>query len=528
MVTPLHPIDFSCFCRVRVRVALLLGLALFLLPLSTLAAPVSAQIPLDSWVYPALDKLAGSGLIDSVLAGTRPYSRIEAGRQIQEARQQAERAPLPLAISELLAQLEEEFAEQLVELHGRSGEAPESYIKPLRHLEISSLYRHGDDSMIGGSNISARQFSLDVNNSGRDYPQNSTTQLLLTTEARFGGFLLLEASPVLLFAKGEESEVRLEEGRAALEMGYVEFSVGRQSLWWGQGRHGSLILSNNAKPLDMLRLTTPVPVLLPWAFKYFGPFRFDLFLSKLEKERPIPGPYLSGLRLNFKPLPWVEFGASRTIIFGGQGRPHIGLSDFATILSGRNLNGGEDTSDSLAALDASIRLPFIYGAQIYGEFGGEDEAGHFIAKAATLYGLYLPKIDATGRGSLRVEYADLSGSRNHPSPWYRHSLYRSGYTYEGKILGHHVGGSAKDLFVEVTILLPSDLTLNLNLDLERRGYDQVVKEEHLQPGLELNWLIGQNTRLEFLYRFDRIHNLNFVQNNDQNQHFSSVGIASDW
>ena len=70
-----------------------------------------------------------------------------------------------------------------------------------------------------------------------------------------------------------------------LGLGSLEFSIGRQSLWWGQGRHGSLVLTNNAEPLDMIRLTNPNPILLPWVFKYLGPFRFDLFLTELEESR---------------------------------------------------------------------------------------------------------------------------------------------------------------------------------------------------------------------------------------------------
>ena len=111
-----------------IRVTFLLGLALFILPISAQAAPASGQIPLDSGVYLSLDKLVGSGLIDSSLSGSRPYTRLEAARQIKEALQRAERSPVPIAISELLQQLKNEFYDQLVELHALSGDAPDSYI----------------------------------------------------------------------------------------------------------------------------------------------------------------------------------------------------------------------------------------------------------------------------------------------------------------------------------------------------------------------------------------------------------------
>jgi hypothetical protein len=43
------------------------------------------MFPLDSWVYGALDRLEGYGLIDSALSGTKPYSRLEVARLLGEA-----------------------------------------------------------------------------------------------------------------------------------------------------------------------------------------------------------------------------------------------------------------------------------------------------------------------------------------------------------------------------------------------------------------------------------------------------------
>jgi len=43
------------------------------------------NVPLDSWVYGALDRLEGYGLIDSALSGTKPYSRLEVARLLGAA-----------------------------------------------------------------------------------------------------------------------------------------------------------------------------------------------------------------------------------------------------------------------------------------------------------------------------------------------------------------------------------------------------------------------------------------------------------
>ena len=45
----------------------------------------SPYVPLDSWVYPALDRLAAFGMIDSAFAEMRPWTRRECARLVSEA-----------------------------------------------------------------------------------------------------------------------------------------------------------------------------------------------------------------------------------------------------------------------------------------------------------------------------------------------------------------------------------------------------------------------------------------------------------
>lgn len=487
------------------------------------AAPTSAQVPLDSWIYPALDKLEGLGLVESSLQGTRPFTRLEAARQVGEARTKADAGEASPLVRQLLSRLEKELHDPLVELGELEGAVPPSYFRPLRTLELTYILQDGELSATPGTN--ARQFALDYNNFGIDYANHNNVQATFASEARLASFFLLEARPILLAREGEDPDLRLLEGRAALGLGPIEVSFGRQALWWGQGRHGSLLLTNNAQPLDMLRITNPTPGILPWFFKYLGPCRFDLFWSRLEEDRTVPEPYLAGLRLTAKPFSFLELGASRTVIFGGEGQPGIDLGEFVFILGGENVIGEGDTSNQLAAVDARLKLPFLWGAELYYELGGEDEAGGFLAKKSQLYGLYLPRIEPTGRTSLRLEYADVNDSH---SVWYRHGLYSSGYTYKGKILGHHVGGEATDLFSELRLILPRDLTLSLSLDIEKRGYNQAAREDHLQPALGVEWQLQPNLTLDVRYAYDRVENFNFVSGNDREFYLGELSLVRYW
>ena len=432
----------------------------------------------------------------------------------------------PPAIRQLLRQLANDLHDQLVELGAFEGIAPASYIKPLRELQVKYVFRDGEPSAFPGTDAS--QFALNYDNYGIDYANHYNGQLILSSEARLGRFFLLEARPALEARGDGATTLRLLQGRAALGLGPVEISFGRQSLWWGQGRHGSLVLTDNAHPLDMLRVTNPSPILLPWVLKYLGPFRFDVFWSRLEDDRAVPHPYFAGLRLTVKPLPWLELGGSRTVIFGGKGRPDVGFSDFITILGGKNLSGDNDDSDQLAALDFRLRLPFLWGAEMYGEWGGEDEAGGFFSNMAYLGGIYLPRLDPSARLSLRFEYADLSHIDDNSPPWYHHGIYRSGYTYEEKILGHPAGGTARDAFGELRALLPGGVTASLSLDYQSRGSNQPFKEKHLQPALGLEWQLQKNLMVSASYSVDAVENFGYAHGVNRTSHLGELDLRTNW
>ncbi len=66
-------------------------------------------VPLDSWIYPALDRLAGLGLIDSAFSGMRPWTRRECMRQLIEAEEKGVDAGENTEAGKLIEVLEHEF-----------------------------------------------------------------------------------------------------------------------------------------------------------------------------------------------------------------------------------------------------------------------------------------------------------------------------------------------------------------------------------------------------------------------------------
>src|SRR6516164_7975208 len=73
----------------------------------------SPYVPLDSWIYPALDRLAAMGLIDSGFAGMRPWTRNECVRLLGEAGEHINEGAGGSEAEKIYSLLETEFRGEL-------------------------------------------------------------------------------------------------------------------------------------------------------------------------------------------------------------------------------------------------------------------------------------------------------------------------------------------------------------------------------------------------------------------------------
>ena len=257
--------------------------------------------------------------------------------------------------------------------------------------------------------------------------------------------------------------------------------MGKDSQWWGPGYHGALLLSNNAEPLTMIKFTGPEPQILPWVFKYLGPFQYNVFVTRLEKDRiDFPEPYLWGMRFAFKPHPVIELGVERTAILGGQRQAVERQTSGWTALLGKREHATENPGDQRVGYDVTLTLPFQLSARasILGTGrGGELATGRspYRYDMPSLCGIYLPRIFGLTRLDLRAEYARESCQERSVRLVYAWVLC-AGYTYQGMIIGHHMGTESRDIFLELSYLFP-ERSARYHL-----SYDQ---EEHTILGCPL-------------------------------------------
>lgn len=527
----LYPLDFEhwagllCPMFLRSNTA---GLVLALLIITVLSWPAQTQaasgnVPLHSDIYRSLDLLTSRGLLRSHLSGTRPITWGEAYRLLDEVKdrirvQEGEGQEIALAVRDTVRNLEKKIYDRFEGL-ARAGSGP--VYAAVHEPAIKIEYIKGDPSLIPG--IHSSQHALVYNNGGIDPDEGTSASITAEAEGALDPFYL-QLYPRLTTSEEDREFIH----RGSLRIGGLagmELIAAKENLWWGQGAHGGLFLTNNAAPLPMIHLSTPHPSILPWIFKYLGPFRFELFFSELEEDRTVPEPYFVGVRTNFRPAYALEIGMSMMVMAGGEGRPDISFGDLFDILFGEN-DINNDRSNKIAGFDLRLNLP---GYQVYMEFGGEDEAGYLPSKMAGLIGFYYPRL--TGSLDFRLEYADLAYTEEIAGVWYRHGTYKDGYTYKGKLLGHHVGGAGRDLFTEITFGVGERGRGRVGVDFEQRGvHTQPSVEQHMQisAGWEGPLSLGSHDwDLDFKIAVDQVTNKDYVSGEDALNGYVSLGIKGE-
>jgi hypothetical protein len=442
-------------------------------------------VPLDSWVYPALDRLAGLGLVDSGFTGMRPWTRRECMRQVAEASEKLGDTGDNSEASKLVDTLEREFRAETEALG--DGTDPAAF-------RLESLYTRTEH--ISGSPLTdGNHFGqTQINDFGRPYGEGWSTVNGFSAYATSGPWVAYvrgeaqtaPAIPALPLSARQTvqavdffpreplppdtpnpsvQQFKLLDAYVGLMLSNWEVSFGKQSLWWGPGDGGPLDFSNNAQPIEMFRINRTTPLKLPSILGWLGPMRTEFFLGRLSGFEFITTPtglvgqwghsladqpFIHGQKISFKPTRNFEFGFYRTTIFSGAGFP------FTLHTLGRSLFSAGNTPEAdpnkpgnrTSALDFSYRLPYLRDWVTFYADGYTDDQFSPIAfadRSAWQAGLYFSHIPMVPKLDLRVEgvYTDVPpgrvGGAIVPGDFYANGTWRSGYTNNGYLIGDWVG-----------------------------------------------------------------------------------------
>jgi hypothetical protein len=232
--------------------------------------------------------------------------------------------------------------------------------------------------------------------------------------------------------------------------GQLTADFGLRPRWRGPGRFGALLLSEHARPAPAGGLgyhSDPGRL---------GALSAEATVGWLDGERrDVAHPGWLFLDLRYRPLPYLELGAGRSALFGGEGRPAVNIAQLLIPTEPHVYDDPDARSpdqNELAALDARLWVPWgrwvghdEAGLSLWWEYGAEDVIAQeslgipypSLAGVANLGGAEL----GWGPWSLVAERAELLDDYFR---WYSgHRIYHQGFVREGRAMGHPAGGDAQ-------------------------------------------------------------------------------------
>jgi hypothetical protein len=252
----------------------------------------------------------------------------------------------------------------------------------------------------------------------------------------------------------DSTEFRADDSFIGAVVGNWSVAASTQQRWWGPGWDGSLILSSNARPIPSLTIDRVFTDAFETKWlSWLGPWDLSVMFGQLEEKRAVPNAQFFAMRFNFRPIPSLEIGLSRSAQWCGDNRP-CDASTFADLIFGRDnigdagIGADNEPGNQMAGIDfrwapSYTQVPLA----VYGQFIGEDEAGGFPSR-------YLVQLGLEGSGYLKGKWSyrwftELAGtscdyiSEDIFNCGYRQAIYASGYTYRGRIIGHGADNDAR-------------------------------------------------------------------------------------
>ena len=272
--------------------------------------------------------------------------------------------------------------------------------------------------------------------------------------------------------------------------------AGQIPTYWGPGHDGSLIRGDASRPVYGITAQRAVQNAFETKWlSWIGSWQYQAFAGQLDDYKAIPGAKLLGLRLTAQPLPYLEFGASRILQWGGEGRSESLDSLWNAIKGNDNFDSADDDkSNQIAGLDFRLNMqPLLQiPVGIYGQYVGEDEAGLLPAKKMYLAGTDFSSTYKNMPYQLYAEWADTRTNGQVDGVSYNHYVYTDGYYQHGFPLGHAIGGDGQmysvggDIRFDVMNRL-SGRALYAKVNQSNLAINVAFPKEDTVKGLDLTW-----------------------------------------
>lgn len=340
----------------------------------------------------------------------------------------------------------------------------------------------------------------------------------------------------------------IDEAWVGVERAGWRLGFGKEDRWVGFGRHGSLLLSDNATPPWMGGGSAEGR--LPGWLARIGRFRVEAEIGWMDRPRDDVGhPGVMMMDFRYLPVPLVEFGLTRLTLFGGVDRPPVDVLQLLVPTEPHIYNDPDQLlpdQNEQAKLELRLCLPLAkWGLPIdyvegWWEYGGEDVIGRkdlgipypALAGIANVYGVEA----AAGPMTATVEYARLMDDYFR---WYvGHRVYHEGFTQDGRPMGYFSGTDSEVLYgalawqgASARARLWADRTLRVGVIEAQNNklFTLLTDERSFRVGLEGSLLrTAPSSTLSAGYTIENSTGIDFIPNNRQLSHRVNVGWMMLW
>jgi hypothetical protein len=453
----------------------------------------SPYVPMDSWVYPALDRLHSMGYLDTAFMGLRPWTRLSIAHMLQATADKINDNPNDEAREIYLALVDEFQSDQGADYGQRTAYANfDSVYTVLRgitstplndsyHLGQTIANDYGRPFQQGFNNytgFSARgqagRFSLYFRGEYQHAPSATGYSLAMATylSQNIDGIPFATnpiQSTIPLGPINTADDFRVVEASVSYHLLGHEISFGKNDQWLSPALGGSMSWSTNAEAPYAFKINRVEPLRIPLLSRATGPFRYEFFVGSLKGHTYPNDPWVHMEKLSFKPTKNLELGFERTTVWGGKGHPcldpstgvitpctepitlHTFLKSFFSFeaVGEPEKFSRNDPGARFGSFDFDYRLPFLENwLTLYSDSIVHDDVSPISAprRAGVRPGLYLSHFPALTHLDLRVEGFStdpVSDEGVNGNFLYYETVQRQGPTNKGFLFSDAIGRDAK-------------------------------------------------------------------------------------
>jgi len=504
----------------------------------------SPYVPIDSWIYPLLERLIALGYMKSNVLGMRPWTRLQCARMVQETGEKVGNGEDDsVEANRIYQSLAREFAQEIERLDGAPNVGAQVNSVYTRVTGISGTPLRDSDHF--GQTI--------INDYGRPYWTGFNDVTGLSAEAEAGPLAInlqgeyqhapampsyspavlsaiaaADGTPPLANGTAQVNQFQLLNSTVSLNINDVQLSFGEQSAWLGSGESGSFLMSNNVPPFPMFRIDDIQPHEIPGLSRILGPFRAEFFIGQLSGHhwetcivatcQTFPGyptvvgpninpqPFIHGEKISFQPTPNFEFGMGVTAMFGGPGLPVTFGNFFRTYYVHSN-TAANNPGKRISEADFSYRIPHLRNwLTFYFDSLVTDEVSPIGSTRANVNpGIYMPHLPKIPKLELRAEGFNESRTKEF-GPGFVYSDNRrflGGYTNDGVLMGSWVGRAGRGGQGWLTYWLSPRNKVQLGYRLQGVSPDFIEGGRLVDYSAQSEFMIGPNVAVSGLFQYEQ-------------------------